>query len=331
MNSFRALIAEKRGDDEVVRELSTLELDALPEGEVTVRVAFSSVNFKDALATTAKGQVARISPLVPGIDLAGEVVESSAPGISEGQQVLAHGYEIGVARHGGYAEYARVPADWVVAMPDGLDAREAMALGTAGYTAALSVHRMEERGLAPDQGPVLVTGATGGVGSVAVGILAERGYEVVGATGTESEHDYLRGLGASEVVSREEVTAESDRPLEKERWAGAVDPVGGPALAYIMRTLRYGGVAAVSGLTGGTALKATVLPFILRGVSVLGVDSVSTPIELRRTVWERLGSDLRPRGLKDMIAEVSLEGVEEVLDRILTGGVRGRTVVRVGG
>jgi acrylyl-CoA reductase (NADPH) len=331
MNSFRALIAEKRGDDEVVRELSTLEPDALPEGEVTVRVAFSSVNFKDALATTAKGQVAQISPLVPGIDLAGEVVESSAPGVSEGQQVLAHGYEIGVARHGGYAEYARVPADWVVPMPEGLDAREAMALGTAGYTAALSVHLLEERGLAPDQGPVLVTGATGGVGSVAVGILAERGYEVSGATGKESEHDYLRGLGASEVVSREEVTAESERPLEKERWAGAVDPVGGPALAYIMRTLRYGGVAAVSGLTGGTALKATVLPFILRGVSVLGVDSVSTPIELRRTVWERLGSDLRPRGLKDMIAEVSLEGVEEVLDRILTGGVRGRTVVRVGG
>ncbi|MGI8439553.1 MAG: oxidoreductase [Thermoleophilaceae bacterium] len=331
MNSFRALIAEKRGDDEVVRELSTLEPDALPEGEVTVRVAFSSVNFKDALATTAKGQVAQISPLVPGIDLAGEVVESSAPGVSEGQQVLAHGYEIGVARHGGYAEYARVPADWVVPMPEGLDAREAMALGTAGYTAALSVHLLEERGLAPDQGPVLVTGATGGVGSVAVGILAERGYEVSGATGKESEHDYLRGLGASEVVSREEVTAESDRPLEKERWAGAVDPVGGPALAYIMRTLRYGGVAAVSGLTGGVALKATILPFILRGVSVLGVDSVATPIELRRAVWERLGGDLRPRGLEDMIEEVSLEGVEEVLDRILTGGVRGRTVVRVGG
>jgi len=331
MNSFRALIAEQRGDDDVVRELSTLEPDALPDGEVTVRVAFSSVNYKDALATTAKGQVARISPLVPGIDLAGEVVESSAPGISVGQQVLAHGYEIGVARHGGYAEYARVPADWVVPLPDGLDARQAMALGTAGYTAALSVHLLEERGLAPDQGPVLVTGATGGVGSVAVGILAERGYEVVGSTGKESEHDYLRGLGASDVVSREEVTAESERPLEKERWAGAVDPVGGPALAYILRTLRYGGAAAVSGLTGGIAVKATVLPFVLRGVAVIGVDSMATPIELRRAVWERLGGDLRPRGLEDMIVEVPLEGVEEVLDRILTGGVRGRTVVRVGG
>lgn len=331
MNSFRALIAEQRGDDDVVRELSTLEPDALPDGEVTVRVAFSSVNYKDALATTAKGQVARISPLVPGIDLAGEVVESSAPGISVGQQVLAHGYEIGVARHGGYAEYARVPADWVVPLPDGLDARQAMALGTAGYTAALSVHLLEERGLAPDQGPVLVTGATGGVGSVAVGILAERGYEVVGSTGKESEHDYLRGLGASDVVSREEATAESERPLEKERWAGAVDPVGGPALAYILRTLRYGGAAAVSGLTGGIAVKATVLPFVLRGVAVIGVDSVATPIELRRAVWERLGGDLRPRGLEDMIVEVPLEGVEEVLDRILTGGVRGRTVVRIGG
>ncbi len=331
MNSFRALIAEQRGDDDVVRELSTLEPDALPDGEVTVRVAFSSVNYKDALATTAKGQVARISPLVPGIDLAGEVVESSAPGVSEGQQVIAHGYEIGVARHGGYAEYARVPADWVVPLPDGLDARQAMALGTAGYTAALSVHLLEQRGLAPDQGPVLVTGATGGVGSVAVGILAERGYEVVGSTGKESEHDYLRGLGASDVVSREEATAESERPLEKERWAGAVDPVGGPALAYILRTLRYGGAAAVSGLTGGIAVKATVLPFVLRGVAVIGVDSVATPIELRRAVWERLGGDLRPRGLEDMIVEVPLEGVEEVLDRILTGGVRGRTVVRIGG
>ncbi len=330
MNAFRALVAEKR-DDDVVRELRTIEPDELPEGELLVRVAFSSVNYKDALAATASGQVARISPLVLGIDLAGEVVESSSSAFSEGQLVLAHGYEIGVAHHGGLAEYARIPAGWAVPLPEGLDARTAMALGTAGYTAGLSVHLLEERGLTPDDGPVLVTGATGGVGSVAVGILAARGYEVHAATGKESEHAYLRGLGAGEILSREEVTAESERPLEKQRWAAAVDPVGGPALAFIMRTLRYGGAVAVSGMTGGVGVKTTVLPLILRGVAVLGTDSVGSPIELRRTVWERLAADLRPRGLDDITREVGLDGVEEVLDAILSAGVRGRTVVRVGG
>ena len=329
MNAFRALIAEKR-DDDVARELRTIEPDELPEGELLVRVAFSSVNYKDALAASATGQVARISPLVLGIDLAGEVVESSSSAFSAGQLVLAHGHEIGVAHHGGLAEYARVPADWAVPLPEGLDARTAMALGTAGFTAGLSVHLLEDRGLTPEDGPVLVTGATGGVGSVAVGILAARGYEVCASTGTESEHAYLRGLGAGEILSREEVTAESDRPLEKQRWAAAVDPVGGPALAYIMRTLRYGGAVAVSGMTGGVGLKTTVLPLILRSVAVLGTDSVNTPAALRRTVWDRLAADLRPRGLDDIAREVDLEGVEEVLDAILSGGVRGRTVVRVG-
>lgn len=330
MNAFRALVAEQQ-DDVVVRELRTLEPRDLPDGELLIRVAFSSVNYKDGLAGTPEGQVAQISPLVLGIDLAGEVVESSSSDIAVGELVLAHGYDIGVAHHGGLAEYARLPASWAVPLPDGLDARTAMVLGTAGFTAGLSVHALEERGLTPEDGPVLVTGATGGVGSVAVGILAERGFEVHAATGKESEHDYLRGLGATEIVSREEVTAESDRPLEKQRWAGAVDPVGGPALAYIMRTLRYGGAVAVSGMTGGVGVKTTVLPLILRGVGVLGTDSVGTPMALRRAVWDRLATDLRPRGLEDMTREVELEGVEAVLDEILTGGVRGRTLVRIGG
>lgn len=330
MESFRALVAEKDGED-VVREVRSLDPENLPEGEVTIRVAFSDVNYKDALATTAKGGVARTSPLVPGIDLSGEVVESSAEGISEGDEVIVHGYELGVAHHGGFAEYARVPADWVVPMPAGLDLRRAMALGTAGYTAALSVHQLEERGLSPDHGPVLVTGATGGVGSVAVGILAERGYEVAASTGKESEHEYLRELGAAEILDREEVSAASERPLESERWAAAVDPVGGSTLAYALRTMRSGGAAALSGMTGGVALETTVLPFILRGVALLGIDSPQTPIELRRRIWERLGSDLAPRGLDSMVVEVGLDEVEGVLDRILAGEVRGRTVVRIGG
>ena len=330
MNAFRALVAEKQ-DDDVVRELRTVEPDELPDGELLVRVAFSSVNYKDALASTAEGQVARISPLVLGIDLAGEVVESSSSDFSEGQGVLAHGYDIGVAHHGGLAEYARIPADWALPLPDGLDPRTAMALGTAGFTAGLSVHALEERGLTPQAGPVLVTGATGGVGSVAVGILAERGFEVHAATGKDSEHDYLHGLGAAEIVSREEVTAESDRPLEKQRWAGAVEPVGGPALAFIMRTLRYGGAVAVSGMTGGVGVKTTVLPLILRGVGVLGADSVNTPMELRRAVWQRLATDLRPRGLEEITHEIELDAVEALFDAILAAGVRGRTVVRIGG
>lgn len=327
MERVRAFVAEKQ-DDGVERGLRELSPDELGGGDVLVRVEFSSVNYKDALATTPKGQVARISPLVPGIDLAGEVVESGSEQLPPGTRVLAHGYDIGVAHHGGFADYARVPAEWVVPLPEGLTARSAMVIGTAGYTAALSVHLLEEHGLAPDRGPVLVTGATGGVGSIAVGILARRGYEVVASTGKD-EHDYLRELGASEVLSREE-TSPGDRPLERERWAAAVDPVGGATLAYVLSTLRYGGVAAVSGLTGGPALATTVLPFILRSATLIGVDSVATPIELRRRIWERLADDLRPPGIDSSVArEVSLEDVEPVLDAILAGEVRGRTVVRV--
>jgi acrylyl-CoA reductase (NADPH) len=270
--------------------------------------------------------VARISPLVPGIDLAGTT--------QDGQEVIVHGYDLGVGHHGGYAEVARVPADWVVPLPDGLSARDAMALGTAGFTAALSIVRLEAHGLSPDdaRGPVLVLGATGGVGSTAVAILAKRGYEVHAATGKAGEADFLRSLGASEILSREETSAESDRPMEKQRWAGVVDPVGGAATAFALRTTRYGGAVASSGLTGGTDLNTTIFPFILRSVSLLGVDSVNTAMAERREVWRRLGADLRPEGLEDRITrEIALDEVDPLLDDVLAGKARGRTVVRVGG
>ena len=333
-DSFRALVADKAGDD-VHRELRDLSPDDLPEGDVTVRVAWSSVNYKDALAVSPKGRVAKTYPLVPGIDLAGEVIAADgAAGLSPGDAVLAHGHEIGVGQHGGYAEIARVPADWVIPLPDGLSARDAMALGTAGFTAALSVVRLEEHGLSPESAgrPVLVLGATGGVGSIAVGILAARGYEVHAATGKADEAEFLRGLGASEILSREETSADPERPLERQRWAAVVDPVGGAATAYALRTTRYGGAVALSGLTGGTDLATTVFPFILRSVSLLGIDSVETPGDVRRAVWQRLATDLRPQGLEDQITrELALDDLDPFLDEVLAGKARGRTVVRVGG
>jgi acrylyl-CoA reductase (NADPH) len=330
---FRALVADKDGDD-VRRSLTELHSGDLPDGEVTIRVAWSSVNYKDALAVSPKGRVAQTYPLVPGIDLSGVVLTADGGDVSEGDSVLVHGYDLGVAHHGGFAEVARVPADWVVPLPDGLSPRDAMALGTAGFTAALSIVRLEAHGLSADDAsaPVLVLGATGGVGSIAVAILAARGYEVHAATGKADEADFLRSIGASEVLSREETSAESDRPMEKQRWAAVVDPVGGAATAFALRTTRYGGAVASSGLTGGTDLHTTIFPFILRSVSLLGVDSVNTAMAERREVWQRLGGDLRPPGLEDQISrEIALDEVDSLLDDVLAGKARGRTVVKVGG
>jgi acrylyl-CoA reductase (NADPH) len=327
----KAFIAEK-SDDGVSRGLRELDDDELGDGDVVIRVEWSSVNYKDALATIPKGQVARISPLVPGIDLAG-VVESapSGAGVSEGDAVLAHGYEIGVAHHGGYAERARVPADWVVPLPEGLSARDAMAIGTAGYTAALCVIALEDRGLSSDAGPVLVTGASGGVGSVAVDILAGRGYEVVASTGKDAA-DWLQGLGAASVVSRSDVIGDVKRPLGKSQWAGVVDCVGGDVLAGALRGLKYGAAAAACGNTAGVELPTSVLPFILRAVALLGIDSVATPIDARRETWARLAGDLRPAHLSDTIArEIGLDELEAALDAILRGELQGRTIVRVAG
>ena len=326
---FRAYRVERR-EDRVERGVGELSIADLPPGEVLVRVDWSSVNYKDGLAATFDGKVARISPLVPGIDLAGTVAASDEPAIGAGARVLAHGYDLGVSRHGGYAEYARVPAGWTVPLPEGLDARSAMAIGTAGFTAAMAVEALENRGLGPGSGPVLVTGATGGVGRLAIAILAARGHEAWAGTGKPDEAERLMALGASGILRREEVIAESSRPLESARWAGAVDTVGGPTMPYILRTLRPGAAVAAIGNAGGAAFSTTVLPFILRGVALLGMDSAWMPIGERRALWARLATDLRPARLGEDVAEVTLESLDAALDGVLAGAARGRWVVRIG-
>jgi acrylyl-CoA reductase (NADPH) len=326
-STFRAYVAE-RIDDRVERGIRAFASTDLPPGEVTVRVEWSSVNYKDGLATRADGKVARISPLIPGIDLAGTVVASDEPALVPGTAVLAHGYDLGVSRHGGYSEYQRVPADWVVPL-QGLTTREAMDVGTAGFTAAMSIVALEDRGLRPGDGPVLVTGASGGVGSTAVAILAERGYEVWAATGKDDERPRLEGLGSAGFLARDEVTA-AGRPLDTERWAGAVDAVGGATLPYVLRTLRTGAAVAASGNAGGPKLETTVFPFILRGVSLIGIDSVPVPIERRRELWDRLATDLRPRDLGRHNTVLTLDTLDEGLDAIVVGAARGRWVVRIG-
>jgi acrylyl-CoA reductase (NADPH) len=318
---MRAFIAEKTEEGVVRGVRDDIQIADLGEGDVLVRVAWSSVNYKDALATIAKGQVARISPLIPGIDLAGTDEDS-------GEEVLAHGYELGVAHHGGYAECARVRSEWVVPLPGGLSAKQAMTIGTAGYTAARCVMALENAGLTPAAGPVLVTGASGGVGSTAVDILAARGYEVVASSG--KGEDFLLSLGAAEVISREDAAGDAARPIEKARWAGVVDCVGGEVLAGALRGVKYGGAVAACGNTGGVKLPTTVLPFILRGVTLFGVDSVQTPIKERVKTWKRLASDLRPPHLEDALAhETDLDGLEDVLTKILAGELSGRTIVRL--
>jgi putative YhdH/YhfP family quinone oxidoreductase len=332
MTTFRALVVDRAAADRdrVDIRIRDLTLGDLPEGGVTVRVAYSSVNYKDGLAAKPDGKVVRNYPIVPGIDLAGTVVSSDDPRFREGDQVIATGFELGTSRHGGFGQYARVPADWIVPLPDGLTLQEAMAFGTAGLTAALSIHRLEEHGLRPEAGPVLVTGATGGVGSLAVAMLARLGYEVIAGTGKTEEQAYLRGLGASAVVGRADLAPEDLRPLVKPRWAAAIDPVGGRSLAYILSATQYGGSVAVSGLAGGAEWPATVHPFILRGVNLLGIDSVYVPNALRVRLWERMAGELKPPGLlEEMSAEIALDELPEALGNILKGRHRGRTVVKL--
>lgn len=330
MDNFAALVASKN-DDRIDCAVQTLEQSDLPPGEVVIRVAYSSVNFKDALAVTPNGGVVRDYPIVPGIDLTGEVVESQSPDFAVGDTVLAHGYEIGTGRHGGYAEYARLPADWVVPLGS-LGPRDGAAIGTAGFTAAMSVQALIDWGIKPDDGPIVVTGATGGVGSVSVDLLAAAGYEVVASTGKAEAADRLKALGAADVIGRlPEDPDAKPRPLAKTRWAGAVDCVGGKTLADVLSTLRYGGAVAASGLTGGPGLNTTVMPFILRGVSLLGMDSVQMPIGPRRALWEKLGGSLRPQHLSDITNEVDVKDVAGVLDEVRAGRYSGRAVVRVAG
>jgi putative YhdH/YhfP family quinone oxidoreductase len=325
--AFRAFQAVTDGES-IERGVVTMSADDLPADGVLVEIHWSSVNYKDGLAASPTGKVARISPIVPGVDLAGVLVDD-AGALSAGTPVLAHGYDLGVSRHGGFAQYARVPAEWLVPIPDGLSAREAMIVGTAGFTAAMSVIALEEHAVTPDRGPVLVTGATGGVGSTAVGMLARLGYEVIASAGKPQSSDFLTSLGASSVIDRAELAEESKRPLESMVWAGAVDCVGGVTLANVLKKIQYGGSVAASGLTGGNGLPSTVLPFILRGVNLLGIDSVMTPIERRRTVWQRIASDLRPGDLDRIGHDISLDELDGVLTAILNGEAQGRWVVDV--
>ncbi len=300
----------------------------LPQGDVTIAVRYSGVNFKDGLASIPQGNVARSYPLVPGIDLSGVVVESEDARFREGDQVLATGHDIGVSHHGGYAAYARLPGDWVFKLPRGLDLRQAMAIGTAGVTAAAAILRFEREGLTKDKGPVLVTGATGGVGCLAVDMLAGLGYTVEASTGKPEAEAFLRTLGAQAIVPRAELQPESVRSLDRQRWAAAIDPVGGRTLATVLSRMRYGGLVASVGLTAGSEFETTVFPFILRNATLFGVESAYLPRAERELIWRRLAEDLRPTHLDDPIAqEISWAELPAALRRILGGGVTGRIVV----
>ena len=305
-------------------------LAELTPGDVVIRASYSSVNYKDALAATGAGKILRRFPLIGGIDVAGVVVSSADGRFREGDVVLVTGYDLGVANDGGYAGYVRVPADWVVPIPEGLSEFEAMALGTAGFTAGLAIARLEQNGLATARGPIAVTGATGGVGSIAVAALAKRGYTVTAMTGKDAEHDYLKGLGAASVLSRTTLEM-GTKPLEKATWAGAIDAVGGSMLAWLTRTTQPWGGIASTGLTGGIELHTTVMPFILRGVSLIGVDSVACPMDLRRDVWRRLATDMKPDHLTAIARPIALDGLPSAFRTLLGGNARGRFVVTVSG
>lgn len=308
-----------------------LSLDDLAPGEVVIKAQYSSVNYKDALAATGAGKVIRRFPCIGGIDVSGIVARSSDTRFQQGDAVLVTGYDMGVAHDGGYAEYVRVPADWVVPLPQGLTPFEAMALGTAGFTAALAIYRLEQNEFSPEKGKVLVTGATGGVGSLAIQMLAQLGYHAVALTGKESERDYLNALGASEILLRGEIDMKSPRPLEKALWAGALDAVGGDTLAWLLRTTQQDGAIASFGNAGGVELHTTVFPFILRGVKLLGVDSAATAMLLRQQLWQRLAGDLHPRGLGLIAHAVPFAELPEVFPKMLRGETRGRTVVKISG
>lgn len=330
MRPFKAYLIDQK-DGKTVAGFAQLIEDQLDKGEVTLKVAYSSVNYKDALAATGAGRIIRRHPCVGGIDMAGTVVRSTDARFREGDEIIATSYDIGVAHHGGYAEYGRVPADWVVPLPKGMSLFDAMALGTAGYTAALGIVRMEENGLKPSNGRVVVSGATGGVGSIAVDILSCLGYDVVALTGKESQAEYLKGLGAKEVMLRASLDLAKIKPLDRALWAGAVDNLGGEVLAWMASTMQQNGVIASIGLAASMTLNTTVAPFILRGASLLGIDSGYTAMPLRRKVWERLAGDMRPAHLAGMTRTVKLSDLPPVFDEFIKGQAHGRVVVDCAG
>lgn len=328
MASFKAIVIEK-SETGTKAALADFDEKDLMDGDVTVRVEYSTVNYKDGLAVTGKAPVVRRFPMIPGVDFAGTVEASSHPGWKAGDKVILNGWGTGETHLGAYAEKARVKGDWLVRLPASMSSREAMAIGTAGYTAMLSVMALERHGLKPDRGPIVVTGAAGGVGSVAIAILAKLGFTVAAVTGRPQEADYLKGLGAAEIIERKELSG-PPKPLAKERWAGGVDAVGSTTLANVLSMTRYGGAVAACGLAGGMDLPTSVAPFILRGVCLLGIDSVMAPLKMRQEAWKRLESGLDRQKLASMTTEIGLSGVLEAAPRILAGEVRGRIVVKTG-
>ena len=327
--SFKAYLLSSADGKTVSADFTQMSEDQLDPGEVTIKVAHSSVNYKDALAATGAGRIIRRYPCIGGVDLAGIVTASSDGRFAAGDQVICTSYDVGVAHHGGYAEMARVPADWVLALPPGMNLREAMVLGTAGFTAGLAVVRMEANGLIPANGPVLVTGATGGVGSVAIEILAKLGYKVTALTGKAEQSDYLKQIGAHDVMLRSSLDLTRIKPLDRATWAGAVDNLGGEVLSWLASTMQVGGTLASVGLAAGTGFNTTVMPFILRGVSLLGIDSVNCPMPVRAEVWRRLGADMRPQHLEDLTRSIPFADLPGVFDDFLKARVTGRIVVDI--
>lgn len=326
---FRAMVVRETADGQFTRQIEDKALADLPEGEVLVRVHYSSLNYKDALSATGHRGVTRRYPHTPGIDAAGIVEESAAGQFRPGDEVIVTSYDLGMNTSGGFGQYIRVPADWVVPLPENLSLRESMVYGTAGFTAALSVQRLQACGLTPDKGEILVTGATGGVGSLAVGILTQDGYRVVAATGKPDQAPFLADLGAKEVIHRDEVRDTSGRPMLRGRWAGAVDTVGGDYLATALKSTLYGAAIACCGLVASPELPTTVYPFILRAVTLLGIDSEDCPMDIRRQIWQELAGPWKLPQLERLASQCSLESLEPEIERILQGQQTGRVIVHL--
>lgn len=328
-DQFKALVVDKV-NDEFSMNVKNISLEFLPKSDVLIKVHYSGINYKDGLAGTPDGKIVRNYPFIPGVDLVGVVVSSNDPRFHEGDEVIATSYDIGVSHFGGYSEYASIPGDWIVPLPENLTLKEAIVVGTAGFTAALSIQRLEENGASPEKGKVLVTGATGGVGSFAVSFLNSLGYKVEASTGKESEYEYLRKLGAQTIISRDMTYGGKVKALGTQKWAAAVDPVGGDPLSSVLSQIQYGGSVAVSGLTAGAKLASTVFPFILRGVNLLGIDSVYCPMETRLKIWQRIATDFKPSNFEYFISqEINLNQLPTVLPNILKWHVRGRTIVKL--
>lgn len=326
---YKALLVSESGEKEYSSQVTTLDTDSLPEGEVLIQVSYSSLNYKDALSASGNKGVTRNFPHTPGIDAAGVVAESSDPAFAVGSEVLVTGYDLGMNTAGGFGQYIRVPASWVIRKPEALSLRDTMVLGTAGLTAALCVDKLLRAGLDNSQGEVLITGATGGVGSIAIALFSKLGFDVIASTGKSEAESWLRELGACGIIDRAELAETSSRPLLKERWAGAIDVVGGDTLFNVIKSLNYGGSVAACGLVQSPVLQATVLPFILRGVNLLGVDSVELPLAVKQSMWDKLAGDWRLDGLDAMVNEIGFEDLSESLQKVLKGQAKGRFLLNL--